>query len=72
MTIKYIAKDGREFNTENECLDYEMLIVNSYNIKRTLRKIKEFCDKIPEYECDRKTCPFAGICGKIVHYWELD
>lgn len=50
----YIANDGTEFNTKEECYKYEAKAKKISSFIRTLRAIKEFCYQ--QGECSK--CPF--------------
>lgn len=71
MKIEYVANDGTRFDTENECLGYEMLVADAKNVNYTLKRVKEYCKRMPDNVCDIN-CPFMNICGISVCDWELD
>lgn len=54
MTIKQkiIACDGKEFNTEEECVKYERAINKIQDVIPALRTIQEICNKCNHcHEC---------------------
>ena len=51
MKVMYIANDGKQFETEKECLDYE----DKATAKEVLEKIKAICEKNNCFKC-----PFQG------------
>lgn len=52
--IVYVANDGTEFNTKEECYKYEAEAKKINSFIRTLRAIKEFCYQ--QEGCSN--CPF--------------
>ena len=55
MKVVYIANDGKQFETKEECLDYEDDLKDKEIAKEVLEKIKAICEKnVCLY------CPFRG------------
>lgn len=57
-TIKYVANDGYEFNTERHCIEHENLLLKIEDAHRLL-------GKRPEEE--EETCNFANGGGYVKH-----
>lgn len=53
----YIAEDGREFQSENECLNYER---ESALSRKFLANLREICDYCCQNSCDE--CMFYDSC----------
>ena len=77
MIVKqtFIAFDGKEFETEEECVKYENLKSVITDTIPTLKKIKEMCHK--QANCD--FCVFvnnaSGNCllkEEFPEYWDLE
>ena len=77
MTVEqrqiFIACDGKEFKTEEECLNYEKSVNKLTDIVISLKKIREMC---------HKHCDFCVFCNKVSEhcllkeeypeYWDLE
>ena len=71
MTVKYIAFDGKEFDNEKKCKEYEK--VNSVKIRAeignaryALKRLDDFCDfwlNLSFGSCGN--CPITKICAHI-------
>ena len=62
MTIKYIAEDGTEFDTKEECIKHEIPQVTPeerININKTIETISYICRKAKPLGCD--ACPFHRV-----------
>ena len=57
--VIYVADDGVEFVTKEECLAHEKEVSHITELKKALKEVREFCKK--HYCSD---CPFAigGNC----------
>ena len=51
--IAYVAFDGKEFDTENECHEYEENCENLVDVRKAIDTIQNYCR---EKDCDK--CPF--------------
>jgi hypothetical protein len=65
--IIYVADDGARFSDKEECLKYECELKECSQLKRTLKRIQELCNK--REGC--QDCPFAygdscGITGSDI------
>ena len=77
MTIeqRFIACDGKEFNTEEECVKYEKTINELTDIIISLIKVKQICNKYNHcHECvfcneDTDNCILRE---DIPEYWHLE
>ena len=76
MTIKqtFIAFDGKEFKTEEECIKYEKSISELQSMIPTLRIIQKICDT--QMNCDE--CVFCDTNTKdcmftqdVPEWWNL-
>lgn len=77
--VVYVANDGTEFNTKEECYMYEAEAKKVSSFIRTLKAIKEFCEQ--KEKCS--DCPFldgdyckitfadVGDTGDIPCNWEF-
>ena len=79
MTVEqrqvFIACDGKEFNTKEECINYEKFIDELADIGSTLKKIKQLCDT----QKDCTSCIlYSEACEKCIlrerypSYWDLE
>ena len=41
--IKYVAEDGREFDTKKRCLQYEQDIIKKKEVLNAMKVLKDFC-----------------------------
>ena len=71
----FIAGDGKEFKTEEECLKYEQALSEITDITAFLKRIKEICHK--QKNCD--SCIFYGngtyeciFRDRVPNDWELE
>ena len=78
MTVeqRFVAFDGKEFKTKEECIDYENLNSVITDIIPTLKKIREICHN-QQTDCD--SCIFRNnvseyclLKEKIPEYWDLE
>jgi hypothetical protein len=68
MTVKYIAFDGKEFDNEEKCKEYERYVGEDIRLKignarNALRRLDEFCEfwsNNPLYNCSK--CPLNNLC----------
>lgn len=68
MTVKYIAFDGKEFDNEEKCKEYERYIGKDMRIKiggvrNALRNLDDFCEfwsSDRKYDCSK--CPLTHLC----------
>lgn len=73
MKILYVAEDGKAFETEQECKQYETEhLAFIERIESALKELKNFCLNHYEDNCDG--CPFCeedGTCryADFPHYW---
>lgn len=56
----YIAEDGREFQNEQECLDYERESELSRKFSAYLLEIRDYCNRTGA--CDER-CMFYDTCS---------
>lgn len=74
MTVKYIAFDGKEFDNEQDCKDYEKengrkIRTEIGNARYALKRLDDFCDFWSfnlHYECEQ--CPLSKLCDKVCEY----
>lgn len=71
----FIACDGKEFKTEEECLNYEKSVNKLTDIVISLKKVREICHK--QTDCD--FCVFYNnssehclLKEEFPEYWELE
>lgn len=70
----YIAEDGREFQNEQECLNYERESALSRKFLTNLREIRDYCDS--KNDCTEQ-CMFYDTCRNrcmlysMPHEWDL-
>ena len=67
QVIKYVADNGKEFNTEEECKAFEESIIN---VDNAINTIMNFCKGM---DCD--DCRFSGkedcvLTSNHPNYWE--
>jgi len=68
MTVKYIAFDGKEFDNEQKCKDYEKenskeIRAEIGNVRHALKRLDDFCEFWLfhlHYGCTE--CPLTHIC----------
>lgn len=72
---RFIAFDGKEFKTEEECVDYENFKTVIPNIITSLKKLQEICNK--QADCD--SCVFHNnfsecclLNESLPGYWDLE
>ena len=72
---RFIACDGKEFKTEEECVKYEKTISELTDIIPTLKKIREMCYK--KIDCD--SCVFRNnvseyclLREEFPEFWDLE
>lgn len=71
MTVKYIAFDGKEFDNEERCRDYERensikIRVKIGDARYALKRLDDFCDFWSfelQYGCEK--CPLSKLCDKV-------
>ncbi len=74
--VVYVANDGTEFNTKEECYKYEAEVKKVSSFMRTLKAIKEFCEQKEKCLdcpfCDGSFCKLisADMC-KIPRNWKI-
>lgn len=59
QVIKYQAEDGKSFDTEEKCLEYEERLLQVKEILNLIPVVKEICSE--QEECS--DCPFYAGCG---------
>ena len=78
MTIeqRFIAFDGKEFKTKEECIAYEKFIPNLTDIISSLKQIREICRN--QKVCSN-TCSFYNNCSEdcllkeeFPEYWDVE
>ena len=78
MTIeqRFIACDGKEFKTEEECAKYEKFISELPNIIFSLKKVKKMCN---EHQLGCNSCVFYNegsddcmLREEFPESWNLD
>lgn len=71
MEIIFKAFNGKVFDTEKECVEYEF--AQAREIKRMLEKVKDYCNFYSEKECSN--CPFDTRNGCLIDCcpfgWEI-
>lgn len=72
---RFIACDGKEFKTREDCVNYEKTIGDLPDIITSLKKIREICHK--QANCD--SCMFYNDSSEYCllkeeypEYWELE
>ena len=50
---KYVAEDGREFDTKERCLQYEQDIIKKKEVLNAMKVLKDFCF----YHATCRDCP---------------
>lgn len=72
MTVKYIAFDGKEFDNEEKCKEYEKgnskkIRAEIGNVRHALKTLDDFCDfwfgSVPGASC--KNCPITNLCENV-------
>ena len=72
----YRATDGKEFETETECVEYEQKQKEVKSLLRAAKRIKQICQIYTDYnDTNCKGCPFDDKCPfrmkRLPYYWEV-
>lgn len=76
MTVKYIAFDGKEFDNEKECKNYEEengrgIRIEIGNARFALRRLDEFCEFWSNKKhCGCGNCPLTHLCDGLTKGFE--
>ena len=74
MTKKFIAFNGEEFKTEEECIEYEAAMYGLTDIMPALQKVRKICEaQINCEECVfyRRSVEECLFTANIPEWWSL-
>lgn len=67
VVTQYVAEDGKKFETKEKCITYEERRKEIFELRKTLRKIKDICDNTNCQYCpfndDDTGCRYANYSG---------